>query len=83
MYSSMEAISSIYKLRFKATNLEYIYIYIRLSDDKSNLDIVGTSITVTKAGLPARRYTFPLEKPLVMDNKIGPKGLPKTSFRRD
>jgi hypothetical protein len=49
----------------------YLYKDIRLSDDKSNLDIVGTSITVTKAGLPARKYTFPLEKPLVLDNETG------------
>ena len=32
------------------------------SGDKSRLDIAGTSITVTKAGLPEKKRTYPLEK---------------------
>jgi hypothetical protein len=34
---------------------------VGLSDDKSRLGISGTSFTVTKAGLPDKKETYPLE----------------------
>jgi len=46
----------------------YLYKDVELSDDKSRLDVGGTSFTVTKAGLPDKKYTLDpgdfLEPPL-------------------
>ena len=36
----------------------YLFKDVELSDDKSRLDVGGTSITVTKAGLPDDKYTL-------------------------